>query len=101
MAPLAPLAPPSPPPMITGNGATIMCNNSGGVYCESCSDAIIEGITWDECYTSPLLFSALSTNCAILYNQDISYQGYGSHTIYISNVMFMTTDSSRILKFNV
>ena len=34
---------------ITGNGATIMCNNSGGVYCESCSDIIIEGITWDQC----------------------------------------------------
>jgi len=34
---------------ITGNGATIMCNNSGGVYCESCSDVIIEGITWDQC----------------------------------------------------
>ena len=34
---------------ITGNGATIMCNNSGGVYCGSCSDVIIEGITWDQC----------------------------------------------------
>ena len=34
---------------ITGNGATIMCNNSGGVYCESCSDVIIKGITWDQC----------------------------------------------------
>jgi len=34
---------------ITGNGATIMCNNSGGVYCMSCSDVIIEGITWDKC----------------------------------------------------
>jgi len=26
-----------------------MCNNSGGVYCGSCSDVIIEGITWDQC----------------------------------------------------
>ena len=34
---------------ITGNGATVMCNNSGGVYCESCNDVIIEGITWDQC----------------------------------------------------
>jgi len=34
---------------ITGNGATILCNNSGGVYCESCSDVIIERITWDQC----------------------------------------------------
>ena len=34
---------------ITGNGATIMCNNSGGVYCESCDNVVIEGITWDKC----------------------------------------------------
>ena len=47
---------------ITGNGATIMCNNSGGVYCESCSDVIIEGITWDQCFTSRLLSHALSIN---------------------------------------
>ena len=31
---------------ITGNNATIMCNNTGGVYCESCSDVTIMGITW-------------------------------------------------------
>ena len=35
--------------MITGNGATIMCNNTGGVYCESCSDITIMGIIWQEC----------------------------------------------------
>ena len=34
---------------ITGNGATIMCNNTGGVYCESCSDITIMGITWYQC----------------------------------------------------
>ena len=34
---------------ITGNGATIMCNNTGGVYCESCSNVIIRGITWHRC----------------------------------------------------
>ena len=34
---------------ITGNGATIMCNNTGGVYCESCSDVTIIGITWHQC----------------------------------------------------
>ena len=26
-----------------------MCNNSGSVYCESCDDVMIEGITWDRC----------------------------------------------------
>ena len=34
---------------ITGNNVTIMCNNSGSVYCESCDDVMIEGITWDRC----------------------------------------------------
>ena len=34
---------------ITGNGATIMCNNIGGVCCESCSDITIMGITWYQC----------------------------------------------------
>ena len=34
---------------IIGNGATIMCNNTGGVYCESCSDIVIMGITWYQC----------------------------------------------------
>ena len=34
---------------VTGGGATIMCNNSGGVYCESCDNVVIEGITWDRC----------------------------------------------------
>ena len=34
---------------ITGRNVTIMCNNSGSVYCESCDDVTIEGITWDRC----------------------------------------------------
>ena len=34
---------------ITGNGATIMCNNTGGVYCELCSNITIMGITWYQC----------------------------------------------------
>ena len=34
---------------ITGNNVTIMCNNGGSIYCESCDDVLIEGITWDRC----------------------------------------------------
>ena len=34
---------------ITGSNVTIMCNNSGSVYCELCDDVKIEGITWDRC----------------------------------------------------
>ena len=35
--------------IITGSNVTIMCNNSGSIYCESCDDVMIEGITWDRC----------------------------------------------------
>ena len=34
---------------ITGSNVTIMCNNSGSVYCESCDNVRIKGITWDRC----------------------------------------------------
>ena len=34
---------------ITGSNVTIICNNSGSVYCESCDDVVIDGITWDRC----------------------------------------------------
>ena len=34
---------------ITGSNVTIMCNNSGSVYCESCDHVRIERVTWDRC----------------------------------------------------
>ena len=34
---------------IIGSNVTIMCNNSGSVYCESCDNVSIERITWDRC----------------------------------------------------
>ncbi|XP_065908671.1 uncharacterized protein [Dysidea avara] len=34
---------------IAGNGASILCNNNGSVYCDSCDNMLIEGITWDRC----------------------------------------------------
>ena len=34
---------------ISGNGATIMCNNSGIVSMVKCSIVLIEGIIWDQC----------------------------------------------------
>ena len=64
---------------ITGNGATISCNNSGGVYCESCDHVIIEGITWDKCgdlngtNTAGLTFNIIGNisllNCTFQYSQ--------------------------------
>ena len=35
---------------IRGQGKTIvMCNNTGVLSCNNCSDVLIEGITWDQC----------------------------------------------------
>jgi len=34
---------------ITGNDATIMCNNSGSVQCSGCNNVTVKGITWDKC----------------------------------------------------
>ena len=35
---------------IRGQGNTVvMCNNTGGVFCNICSNVVIEGITWDKC----------------------------------------------------
>ena len=34
---------------ISGNGATIMCNNSGILYILYCKNVVIEGIIWDQC----------------------------------------------------
>ena len=35
--------------VITGDGATVACNNSGIIICLSCSNIVIKGITWDQC----------------------------------------------------
>jgi len=88
---------------ITGNGATIMCNNSGGVYCESCDNVVIEGITWDKCgdpdgtHTAGVIFNITSNisllNCTFQYSQitAASLQGLTgtltiSHTNFTSNI---------------
>ena len=34
---------------ITGSNVTIMCNNSGSIYCRSCDNVRIVGMTWDRC----------------------------------------------------
>ena len=34
---------------IIGNGATVMCNNTGGIFCNSCSNIIVKQIIWDQC----------------------------------------------------
>ena len=64
---------------ITGSNVTIMCNNSGSVYCESCDDVRIEGITWDRCgdpngtNIAGVTFNGISNisvvNCTFQYSQ--------------------------------
>jgi len=78
---------------ISGNGTTIMCNNSGGIYCESCSDVIIEGITWDECSTMHIFKTSRIniTNC--IYQNFLKYtidtDNYNmNQTLYIHNSQF-------------
>ena len=52
--------------IISNNGATVMCNNTGTMFCYMCSDVTIEGITWDQCgnpnypLTAGILFSVIS-----------------------------------------
>ena len=64
---------------ITGSNVTIMCNNSGSVYCESCDNVVIKGITWDKCgdpngtNIEGVTFNGTSNislvNCAFQYSQ--------------------------------
>ena len=64
---------------ITGSNVTIMCNNRGSVYCESCDDVMIEGITWDRCgdprgtHIAGVTFNGTSNislvNCVFQYSQ--------------------------------
>ena len=77
---------------ITGNGATIMCNNTGGVYCESCSNITIMGITWYQCggknskhpimQTSALSFTNVSSEILI---QDCTFRNSSGCPVYIQN----------------
>ena len=53
--------------IISGNGAVIMCNNSGIVTIEDCSNVLIVEVTWDQCgdtnhpkYTHGIGFSDVS-----------------------------------------
>lgn len=62
---------------ITGDNTVIMCNNTGSIYCEFCSNVTIKGITWDECGglsgndTAGLTFNY--TNNLLLVNNTFYY----------------------------
>ena len=60
---------------ITGNGATIMCNNTGGVHCESCSNITIVGITWYQCgHNDPFRALAFISSSSNIVIQDCTFQ---------------------------
>ena len=81
---------------ITGNGGTtIMCNNSGGVYCESCDNVVIEGITWDRCGdpngadTAGVTFNG--TTNIVLVNSTFQYSQTQAITLYdVSGTISLT-----------
>ena len=87
---------------ITGSNVTIMCNNSGSVYCESCDHVMIEGITWDRCgdpngiNIAGLTFNGTNSislvNCTFQYSQmpavtllDVSENINVNHCNFLSN----------------
>ena len=89
---------------IIGNGSTIMCNNTGGVYCESCSDIVIMGITWYQCghndpedpttQTTAVHFTNVSNmtiqNCAFKSSSGCPvYAEYAMQNITIRHSYFM------------
>ena len=94
---------------ITGNGATIMCNNTGGVYCESCSDIIVMGITWYQCgcndpeipLTQTVALAFINSSSRILIHNCTFQNSSGDHvhiqnakrTIVINESYFITNVS--------
>ena len=64
---------------ITGSNVTIMCNNSGSVYCKLCIGVMIKGITWDRCgdpnginiagVTFNIISNVSLINCTFQYSQ--------------------------------
>jgi len=92
---------------VSGNGATVMCNNRGGVHCESCANVIIEGITWDKCGDQNVGFGAAGITFDTMSNLSLiscTFQ-YSNHTwavalyavsdnILIHNCNFLSNNGS-------
>ena len=97
---------------ITGSNVTIMCNNSGSVYCESCDDVMIEGITWDRCgdpnaaNTAGMMFNGTSNislvNCTFQHSQSPAVSLLQvSDSIMVQNSNFLSCKVSGFAVFNV
>ena len=97
---------------IIGSNVTIMCNNSGGVYCESCDNVMIDGITWDKCGdpnykpdVAGVTFNGTSNisllNCTFQYSQVpvITLLGISDSILiqgcnFLSNIPFQLVNNS-------
>ena len=56
---------------ILGNNATVMCNNKDSIVCRSCSNIILEEITWDRCADSEFTQGVGFVNAINIYNTHI------------------------------
>ena len=97
---------------ITGSNVTIMCNNSGSVYCELCDDVKIEGITWDRCgdpngtNIAGVTFNGTSNislvNCTFQHSMHITAVHFLqiSGTVSINNCNFLSNYCEGLLIHN-
>ena len=93
---------------ITGSNVTIMCNNSGSVYCESCDNVTIEGITWDRCDDpngkyAGVTFNTISNisiiNCTFQHSKGLTVALMDiSNTILIDHCNFLSNIPMQIIK---
>ena len=85
--------------IIGHNNITVICANGGGLYLASCSNVIIEGITWIGCgYYEPVIelyFSnVIIQKCTFQhsYGQVIALYGIRSNNVSISNCNFINNN---------
>ena len=95
---------------ITGSNVTIMCNNSGSVYCESCDHVKIEGITWDRCgdpngIYAGVIFNTVSNiviiNCTFQHSKGVAVSLTDvSNTILIDHCNFLSNIPMQMINSN-
>ena len=87
--------------IIGQNNITVICTNGGGLYLASCSNVIIEGITWIGCGNYEyepvieLYFSnVIIQECTLQhsYGQVIASYGIRSNNVSINNCNFMNNN---------
>ena len=72
--------------LLTGYGATLMCNNSGSVQCEQCDNVIIEGITFDRCGHGNMFQGVKFNNGANISFINCTFQHSEVVVLWLANV---------------